>query len=295
MGSKGDILTGELSKLLAALGASPLPADMCPLPTSGSGSSASYNRTSSWWTVVNPCTETEIDSQKCMLDTPACLRTLASSRSLTSSVSQWTMFDFKKFQLALKVIERSSSFFRIRCNQWVKLGASIATNSEQRSVFDSLSGDVSASYDELGLGLLNFDLSMISFTFQSLGNLYLQLSHEQEQNDKHNKAWLKSHLVFGDIENTSSESDTEFQNSQDQVIRSQLLHSVESLLCAIFDISKTCAASFKSNYYRHHENGTTSVADHYYEVQAELQNCVKITNRFPPHSFVHQIGRYLIQ
>ena len=290
MGARGDSLTTELSKILTALGASPLPADMCPLPSSSldgrSGLHHRYNRTSSWWTIVNPSTDAEIDLQKTMIDTPQCLRSLASSRSLTSSVSQWTCFDFRKFRLALKIVERSASFFRIRCNEWVKLAASMTT----ADTHDDHDIDMTTYYDKLGLGLLKFDFAVLAFTFQSLGNLYLQLSQNEESYDKHQQKWMKSPFVYGKLEEDADESQVSSTIEEDKAIRHELLHAVESLLCAVFDLSKATAATVKYHD-SHFVSGTT---DQDIQMESDLQQCVKITNRFPPHSFVYQIGRSLL-
>jgi hypothetical protein len=271
--------------MLTAIGASPLPADMCPLPSSsldGSGRHQYSNRISSWWTVVNPATEAETDLQMTMVDTPMCLRSLASSRSLTSSVSQWTCFDFKKFKVALKIIERCSSFFRIRCNEWVKLAASMAATGNYDHDHDD--DDVSTFYDKLGLGLLKFDFDVLTFTFQSLGNLYLQLSQDH---DDHNAQWMKSPFVYSKIDGDVDDSNT-VQKEEDRIIRRDLLHAIESILCAVFDLSKATIASTK---YQNHISGSTDLD---FQMHAELEQCVKISNRFPPHSFVHQIGRNLL-
>ena len=289
MGGRGDMLTSELSKLLTALGASPLPADMCPLPMSGAGTSSRQSqRSSSWWTVVNPCSGMETDMNKTLVDTPLCLRGLASSRSLTSSVSKWSSFDHSKFSLGLKIIERSTSFFRIRCNEWVKLATSMANNGEDHRQSE-FGGDLSAFYDKLGLGLLKLDFAVLSFTFQSLGNLYLQLSHshEQQEQHRHGQNWLQSPHVFGDLEGVEGRRSQDQDQDKDEDIRVELLHAVESLLCSLFDISKASTANDK--FYASHD-----IDEQHLDLQT-LEDCMHITNKFPSHSFVYQIGKTLVE
>lgn len=300
MGPKGDAFTADLCRLCRVLGAKPTRNWHYSSATASDPSLHYRNGSSSgtsWWAAVIPTSPFEEQLKECFLESPRCLSTLGGGNLETQ---QWSRFESLQLTLGLQILERIASFFRIRSNLWVSASSAAVGGRSLRSTMVSDSGrfdghawseqDIVAGSDVTGM--LAVDLEDLMYTFQSMANFYLRIcdpsSREREQNE-----WLTdphavtsasfSSKTFGRASanhsiaapGTSQSTSPPVSSAVDRELRRIVLHTVESLFSAVYDVLAASAPSER----------IARIAD--------TTACLQVGEAFPPHSFVRQVARCL--
>jgi hypothetical protein len=318
MGPKGDAYTADLCRLGRVLGSKPLP-NWNYLNRTGnmSGSNTTQDNRSSWWITIKPSSPYEMQLHEEPIAPPSCLKLHGGGSSHHQSASptqpHWTRFDGMKFIFGLRILERVGSFFRMRANLCIMTshglrlpampssGASLSTSRHQNlftsshftdEVFEvsirSNSTGVAPLGDVIGLSAVSMD--DLAFTFQSMTSFYLHVSSSFVNKEEEKSHWVmesntlstpfhsslnKKRGAGGDHD--SSHAGGVVMTEIDQEINKLLLCLSESLLCAIYDLLIIASPTERISW----RNDVTA--------------CLQITEKFPPHSFLRQISRYLHQ
>lgn len=230
----------------------------------------------SWWAAISPSSPYEEQLKEWYIDPPPCLRLLRDS----IESEQWSRFDAAQFTLGLQILDRVSSFFRIRSDMWPKgsWGAS------SREASDAAGRDVA--------GMSAVDIEDLMYTFQSCACFYLRVCEPSAKSTEQN-AWLTdadalSAPTFGSsvslqdrrggLEVSADGRDSGFKSSSSEVdreVRRLLLHSAESLFCAAYDFLASVSPAERAAW------------------ATQITACLQVSDAFPPHSFIRQIARCL--
>lgn len=240
----------------------------------------------SWWKETSPSprmqdggatsqiSSTRDESLKQLpLPPPNCLKSVLSEgwigeSSASNKSKVWSKYDGVKFMIGMWLMERISSFLRIRCDMWVGIALSGSRGLSQTHSNPVLTSEL--------IGLVSVEVTDISFAFQSLARFYLRIC-DPSRIEAMTKSWLtSSHVVLSSFslngENKFSEKGG-LSLEVDMSILSALLHCLESLLTSIHDLSSLVSFSELSSW------------------NSELQGCIALADSFPPHSFIRQISK----
>lgn len=368
MGPKGDMYTTNLNRLCRIFSSKPLPT-WNHFNRMNSSFYLKKEQKYSWWTIIKPSTPYEENLNEKIILPPNCIKF---NGNLDYPIN-WTKFDDLKFLLGLKILERISSFFRMRSNLCIMNSHGIRRGSMYNTSMESATSSIVVSIPSTpnpfpthtagtfpagtpgtsswmnnnpqstisigdAIGLLAINMDDISYSFESIASFYYHISSifhhphpQQDDNSKNgggnnNLSWLReSHTLSSPFDSimkkrsiyepnnpyktsgsatpaatagatatvppggtaaTRNGTTTDHQilqiNEIDYEINKLLLYTTESLLCTIYDLvilssSSSSSSSIESSTWKN-----------------ELMNCLQITEKFPSHSFIRQISRYIL-
>jgi hypothetical protein len=310
MGPKGDVYTADLCRLARVLGSKPLPNWNYVRRSGGSGGGGGKkDSSSSWWTAIKPSSPYEVQLSEDLIPPPNCLK--LNGGRLGDHPTQWTRFDELRLMCGLRVLERIGSFFRMRSNLCVMTSDGLrhpttSTHHQNHSLFTpqlndsyasvgagtessvrSWAGNGMALGDVIGLSAINME--DLTFTFQSMTSFYVHVSSSYVNKEEENSHWLMESNTLsspfypmlnkrGGAEQTGERtlSSSSLCSDSDQEINKLLLYLSESLLCAIYDLLIIASPDERVTW------------------TSDVTACLQITDKFPTHSFIRQISRYIL-
>jgi len=267
MGPKGDSYTAELCNMAKIIGANPLPA----WRRNTYGMHKWQGAEDSWWNFVVPNSPSEHEMKGTVVELPSSIKRGWGGGYRNNSESQiWSQFDAIKFTLGLNILERVSSFLRIRSNLDVVCGISSSRD---------VHGHSQRGRGNLQLcGILAVDVKDLCESFQSVASFYLSV-YKSGSAGTNESSWLtepsaiansySSRMLHSDDDSNSSCSLSE----ADKEIRRLLLHSVESLMCSVYDIIAMSSSAERASW------------------SSDITACLQVAEDFTPHSFVRQLAR----
>lgn len=284
MGPKGDIYTTELCRLMRIFGSKPIQNwNYVSVSSRTETQRTERDAKLSWWNIIKPTSPYEEKLHETLSDPPECLKNEFFKSSGRLNTNQWSLFDNIKFFLGLNTLERLSSFFRIRCSLCIRTSQNgirlQSKNNNMNNNMNNNSNTFNNNYnynDSISneIGLLAFNITDISYTFQSVASFYLKIFNSLDENyngggnnnnnnlnsssninnSTHSKWLTESNILSSPFTpsvnvnmNSNNKNDNNyflnqqiFNNSlnlsQTNEIKKLILYSTESLLCVLYDL-----------------------------------------------------------